>query len=94
MEFDAPDIIGNRRFDLGRIGAGDEMWAAGEWSIIIQGQNGPMPFHGYRGAVKAREGDTWKTRLDVNNTAPRPAATAAARWKRQRRASIASIGIP
>ncbi len=57
---------------------GNEMWAAGEWSITIQGQNGPMPFHGYWGAVKAREGDTWKTRLDVSNTAPGPAATAAA----------------
>ena len=49
--------------------AGNEMWAAGEWSITIQGQNGPMPFHGYWGAVKARGGDTWKTRLDVSNTA-------------------------
>jgi hypothetical protein len=57
--------------------AGNEMWAAGEWSITIQGQSGPMQFHGYWGAVKAREGDTWKTRLDVSNTAPRPAATAA-----------------
>jgi uncharacterized protein (TIGR02246 family) len=58
--------------------AGDEMWAAGEWSITIQDQNGSMPFHGYWGAVKARDGDTWKTRLDVSNTAPRPAATATA----------------
>jgi uncharacterized protein (TIGR02246 family) len=58
--------------------AGNEMWAAGQWSITVQGQNGPMPFHGYWGAVKAREGDTWKTRLDVSNTAPQPAATAVA----------------
>jgi uncharacterized protein (TIGR02246 family) len=56
---------------------GGEMWAAGEWSITVQGQNGPMQYHGYWGAVKAREGDTWKTRLDVSNTAPRPAATSA-----------------
>jgi uncharacterized protein (TIGR02246 family) len=55
--------------------AGNEMWAAGEWSLTVQGQNGPMQVHGYWGAVKAREGDTWKTRLDVSNTAPRPAAT-------------------
>lgn len=34
--------------------AGNEMWAAGEWSITIQGQSGPMQFHGYWGAVKAR----------------------------------------
>jgi hypothetical protein len=58
--------------------AGNEMWAAGEWNITIQGQSGPMQFHGYWGAVKAREGDTWKTRLDVSNTAPRPAANSPA----------------
>ena len=58
--------------------AGNEMWAAGEWSITIQGQNGPMSFHGYWGAVKAREGDTWKTRLDLSNTAPPPPASGAA----------------
>jgi uncharacterized protein (TIGR02246 family) len=55
--------------------AGNEMWAAGEWSITIQGQNGPTPFHGYWEAVKAREGDTWKTQLDVSNTAPPSVAT-------------------
>jgi uncharacterized protein (TIGR02246 family) len=58
--------------------AGNEMWAAGEWSITIQGQNGPTPFHGYWGAVKAHEGDTWKTQLDVSNTAPPSVATGGA----------------
>jgi hypothetical protein len=53
--------------------AGNEMWADEEWSLTIQGQNGLMQFHGYWGAIKAREGDTWKTRFEV--TTPRPAAT-------------------
>jgi uncharacterized protein (TIGR02246 family) len=34
--------------------AGDEMWADGEWSLTIQGQNGPMQVRGYWGAIKAR----------------------------------------
>jgi len=55
--------------------AGNEMWADGEWSLTIQGQNGPaMQIQGYWGAIKAREGDTWKTRFDVST--PRPTATA------------------
>jgi hypothetical protein len=57
--------------------AGNEMWADGEWSLTVQGQNGPaMQIQGYWGAIKAREGDTWKTRFDVST--PRPAATGAA----------------
>ncbi len=56
--------------------AGNEMWADGEWSLTIQAQNGPVQVHGYWGAVKAREGDTLKTRFDVST--PRPATTSTA----------------
>jgi uncharacterized protein (TIGR02246 family) len=67
---DSPHVIGT---------AGNEMWATGEWSVTIQGQNGPaIQLQGYWGATKAREGDTWKTRMDVYNITPRPAATGTA----------------
>jgi uncharacterized protein (TIGR02246 family) len=55
---------------------GNEMWATAEWSLTIQSQNGPpIQLHGYWGAVKAREGDTWKTRMGCYNITPAPAAT-------------------
>jgi uncharacterized protein (TIGR02246 family) len=61
---DSPHVIGT---------AGNEMWATGEWSVTIQGQSGgPIQIKGYWGATKAREGDTWKTRLDVYNVTPHP----------------------
>ncbi len=61
---DSPHVIG---------AAGNEMWATGEWSVTYQVEGGdPVQIKGYWGATKAREGDTWKTRLDVYNIAPPP----------------------
>ncbi len=59
------------------IGAtGNDMWATAEWNVTIQGQSGgPIQLKGYWGAIKAREGDTWKTRMGCYNITPAPAAT-------------------
>jgi uncharacterized protein (TIGR02246 family) len=65
---DSPHAIGT---------AGNEMWATAEWSLTIQGQNGaPIQLHGYWGAIKARGGDDWKTRMGCYNITPAPAAPA------------------
>jgi len=54
--------------------AGNEMWAAGEWSTTLQGQNfGPVEAKGYWSAVFGREGDVWKKRWLTWNTTPPPA---------------------
>jgi len=48
--------------------AGNDVYDNGEWSctISLQGQSGdPIQLHGYFAAVKVREGDTWKIRLDA-----------------------------
>jgi ketosteroid isomerase-like protein len=53
--------------------AGNEMWAAGEWSTTLQGQNfGPVEAKGYWSAVFGREGDVWKKRWLTWNTTPPP----------------------
>jgi ketosteroid isomerase-like protein len=55
--------------------AGNEMWAAGEWSTTIQGQNfGPLEAKGYWAAVFGREGDAWKKRWLTWNVTPAPAS--------------------
>jgi len=62
----------NRPYMIGT--AGNEMWAAGEWSTTVQGQNfGPLEAKGYWSAVFAREGDVWKKRWLTWNTTPAPA---------------------
>jgi hypothetical protein len=44
------------------------MWAIGEWSMTIQGQNGgPIQLKGYWGDIFAREGDAWKARMVTTN---------------------------
>ena len=53
--------------------SGDEVWRAGEWSFTVQGKSGdPIKLKGYWSAINVREGDTWKTRLDVYNLTPTP----------------------
>jgi ketosteroid isomerase-like protein len=64
----SPHIIGT---------AGNETWATGEWSSTIKGPNfGPVEVKGYWAAIKVREGDTLKTRMDIWNVTPAPAAPA------------------
>jgi ketosteroid isomerase-like protein len=48
--------------------AGTEAWSNGEWSATIsatiQGETfGPVQLKGYWSAIRAREGDVWKTRV-------------------------------
>jgi uncharacterized protein (TIGR02246 family) len=55
--------------------AGDEIWATGGWAVTVQGQSGaPVDLKGFWGAVKVREGDGWKTRMETWNVTPAPAA--------------------
>jgi ketosteroid isomerase-like protein len=55
---------------------GNEMWATGKWSHIFQVQNGnPAQANGYWAAVKIREGDVWKMRMNIYNTTPAPPPT-------------------
>ena len=55
---------------------GNEMWATGKWSHIFQVQNGnPTQANGYWAAVKIREGDVWKMRMNIYNTTPAPPPT-------------------
>jgi len=61
----APHIIG---------AAGNEMWWNGEWNVTIQGQTGgPTQLKGYWASIVVREGDVWKDRMQISNTAPPPA---------------------
>jgi|SRR5215469_10155723 len=54
---------------------GYEAWSNGEWSATIQGQNfGPIQLKGFWSAIKAHEGDVWKTRMLTWNITPAPAA--------------------
>jgi uncharacterized protein (TIGR02246 family) len=63
---DSPHVIGT---------SGNDVWESGEWSCIVQDQNGESKqLKGYWCSVKVREGDTWKIRLSTNI----PAAVAAA----------------
>ena len=57
--------------------AGNDAWSSGEWSATIRGENfGPIQLKGYWSAIKAREGDVWKTRMLTWNVTPAPAAAA------------------
>src|ERR1700732_2296325 len=61
----SPHIIGT---------TGNEMWATGEWSATIQGQNfGPKQIKGYWSVI--RGDDDWKIRMLTENVTPAPAAT-------------------
>jgi hypothetical protein len=55
--------------------AGNEIWETGDWTVILQAQNGP-PVHlqGHNAFVDIREGDDWKVRMEIFNVTPPPAA--------------------
>ena len=56
--------------------AGHEVWATGEWSLTVKGENfGPVEAKGHWGAIKVREGDSLKTLMDTWNVIPAAAAT-------------------
>ena len=58
----SPHIIGT---------AGNEVWASGEWSTTIKGQDfGPTQIKGYWSVI--REGDDWKIRMLTTNVSPPP----------------------
>ena len=62
----SPHIIGT---------AGNEIWATGEWSLTIKGQNfGPIEEKGYWTEIYVREGDAWKVRMQTWNVTPAPPA--------------------
>jgi ketosteroid isomerase-like protein len=57
-----------------RLFAGKQMWATGEWSNTIKGDNwGPIDQKGYFANILVREGGDWKVRLDIFNVTPPPA---------------------
>jgi ketosteroid isomerase-like protein len=63
--------------------AGTEAWSNGEWSATIsatiQGETfGPVQLKGYWSAIRAREGDVWKTRVLTWNITPASALTGTA----------------
>jgi ketosteroid isomerase-like protein len=50
-----------------------EMWATGQWSVTLKGQNfGPVQAKGYYGAIYVREGGAWKKRMETWNLTPPP----------------------
>ena len=60
---DSPHIIGT---------TGNEMWATGQWTATVKGQNwGPVDVKGYWSVI--REGDDWKIRNLTFNVTPAPA---------------------
>jgi ketosteroid isomerase-like protein len=55
--------------------AANDIWATGDWSETIQGQDGVTIHHGgYWSAVDTREGDVWKIRMLTWNITPSPPA--------------------
>jgi uncharacterized protein (TIGR02246 family) len=49
---------------------GNELWAVGEWSSLLQSQTGPVQVGGYWSEIYVREGDTWKIRMSTFNVTP------------------------
>ncbi len=61
----SPHIIGT---------AGNELWMNGKYSLTVQGQDfGPVEQNGYWCLILVREGDAWKTRMQIWNITPAPA---------------------
>ena len=58
----SPHIIGT---------AGNEIWSNEEWSLSypVNG-GGPVQLKGYWSNIQVREGDAWKTRMEMSNVAP------------------------
>jgi ketosteroid isomerase-like protein len=51
--------------------AGNEIWSNGEWSLTYQvNGSGPIQIKGYWSNIQVREGDAWKTRMEMSNVAP------------------------
>ena len=51
--------------------AGNEIWENGDWSLTYQVDGGgPVQLKGYWSAIRVREGDAWKTRMEMSNVAP------------------------
>ena len=51
--------------------AGNELWATGEYSEIVQDKNGePRPVHSYNFWIYVREGEDWKLLLDAWGLTP------------------------
>jgi len=60
-----PHIIGT---------AGNEIWWNRDWSQTLHGESGDsFPLKGYWSAIKVREGDAWKDRMQTWNIPPAPA---------------------
>jgi hypothetical protein len=63
----SPHVIGT---------AGNEIWCNGEWRQTLQGESGdPFQLKGYWSAIKVRENDTWKDRMQTWNITPATEAT-------------------
>jgi len=52
--------------------AGNEVWETGGWSLTVQDSGGDLTasLKGYWAAIKVRDGDTWKTRMEIWNLVP------------------------
>jgi ketosteroid isomerase-like protein len=51
--------------------AGNEIRENGDWSLTYQvAGGGPIQLKGYWSAIRVREGDAWKTRMEMSNVAP------------------------
>jgi uncharacterized protein (TIGR02246 family) len=54
--------------------AGNEVWMNGKYSVTLKGQDfGPVEQKGYWCLILVREGDAWKTRMQIWNVTPPPA---------------------
>jgi uncharacterized protein (TIGR02246 family) len=51
---------------------GDVVLVTGTWSATRQSKDGPIQARGFWGGVYVRDGDAWKTRLVINNSALPP----------------------
>jgi ketosteroid isomerase-like protein len=67
VDEDSPHTLGT---------AGNELWATGQWSQTLKGQNGSMEVKGYWSAVAILEGDDWNIRMLCPNVTSAPTATA------------------
>jgi ketosteroid isomerase-like protein len=66
VDEDSPHTLGT---------AGNELWATGNWSQTLKGQNRSTEVKGYWSVINIREGDDWNIRMFCFNVTPAPAAT-------------------
>ncbi|HEY5742821.1 MAG TPA: nuclear transport factor 2 family protein [Terrimicrobiaceae bacterium] len=50
---------------------GDELWAVGRWSSLLNIGNAPVPVGGHWAEIYIRDGNEWKIRLSIFNLAPK-----------------------